>query len=113
MEELMATISDAISGTYLMIDRTGLSPAALVGLGLFFAVTFVYATRELASWFFKIDRLRREISDLRKMLDTIQRELKAPRPDQFQKSQIGIEATPETEVFRFQSSNPPQINYPL
>ncbi len=76
LENLANTALNAVSSAYDVIDRLQISVTGLFVIGALLLLVFLYATRELATWFFKIDRLKRDLRDLRNLTIQLDREIK-------------------------------------
>lgn len=67
---------EAIRNAYEVLEQLNLSVwGVLLIAGLLF-VAFLFAAREAATWFFKVDDLKRDIQDLREVSQELQAELR-------------------------------------
>jgi|GEM_PF-6348064 len=65
-----------LSDAYEMFDSLNLSVTALVVIGLVFAAIFLVAAREAASWFFKIDDLKKDIKKVNQLVVDMEAEVR-------------------------------------
>lgn len=89
----MATVNaesvlNFIQSAYQTIDRLHLSMEMLAVITLVVLVAFLFALREVAAWFFKIDDLKKDIRSLEAGISRLESELKALN----EKTQDGVPA---------------------
>ena len=65
-----------LSDAYEMFDSLNLSVTALVLIGLVLAVIFIFAAREAASWFFKIDDLKKDVKKVNQLVVDMEAEVR-------------------------------------
>jgi Na+-transporting NADH:ubiquinone oxidoreductase subunit NqrF len=65
-----------LSDAYTMFDSLNLSVTALVVIGLLLAVVFIFAAREAASWFFKIDDLKKDVKKVSQLVVDMEAEIR-------------------------------------
>ncbi len=66
-----------IQTTYQTIDRLNLSMEMLAAIAVVVTIAFLFAMREVAAWFFKIDDLKRDIRSLEVGISRLEGEIKA------------------------------------
>lgn len=71
----MAPMIETIRGIYEVFDQLNLSVWGVLGIAFVLFVAFLFAVREAASWFFKVDDLKRDIQDLREVSQELRAEL--------------------------------------
>jgi hypothetical protein len=59
-----------------MFDSLNLSVTALVVIGLVLAIVFIFAAREAASWFFKIDDLKKDVKKVGQLVVDMEAEVR-------------------------------------
>ncbi len=65
-----------LSDAYTMFDSLNLSVTALVVIGLVLAIVFIFAAREAASWFFKIDDLKKDVKKVSQLVVDMEAEVR-------------------------------------
>ena len=65
-----------LSDAYALFDSLNLSVTALVGIGLALGVVFIFAAREAASWFFKIDDLKKDVKKVSQLIVDMEAEVR-------------------------------------
>ena len=102
-----------------MFDSLNLSVTALVVIGLVLAVVFIFAAREAASWFFKIDDLKKDVkkvsqlvvdmeAEVRMLQGLLSQNVKLATPPEPPMPSATLEAQPKpvsTEKTRFSLNN--------
>lgn len=65
-----------LSDSYTMFDSLNLSVTALVVIGLVLSIVFIFAAREAASWFFKIDDLKKDVKKVGQLVVDMEAEVR-------------------------------------
>lgn len=65
-----------IQNAYQTIDQLHLSMTSLAVIALIVTIAFLFAIREVAAWFFKIDDLKRDIRDLEASIGRLEGEVR-------------------------------------
>jgi hypothetical protein len=65
-----------LSDAYTMFDSLNLSVTALVAIGLVLGLVFIFAAREAASWFFKIDDLKKDVKKVSQLIVDMEAEVR-------------------------------------
>lgn len=65
-----------LNDAYTMFDSLQLSVTSLVVAGLLITVVLLFALREAASWFFKIDDVKKDIRKLRQVVVDMEAEVR-------------------------------------
>jgi hypothetical protein len=65
-----------LSDVYTMFDSLNLSVTALVAVGLVLSIVFIFAAREAASWFFKIDDLKKDVKKVGQLVVDMEAEVR-------------------------------------
>lgn len=73
---MMASMIEIIESLYRFLEQLHLSVTGLVVAAAIFVLAFLFAVREAASWFFKIDDLKRDIGRLHEISLQLESELK-------------------------------------
>jgi Na+-transporting NADH:ubiquinone oxidoreductase subunit NqrF len=72
-EMLPKVITDA----YKMFDQLNLSVTSLVVIGVVLTLMFLFAAREAAAWFFKVDDVKRDVRKLRQLVIDLEGEMRS------------------------------------
>lgn len=67
---------EAIQNAYALLDQMQISVTGLIVAAVVFSLAFLFAVREAAAWFFKIDDLKRDVRRLRKNTQHLEGEIK-------------------------------------
>jgi hypothetical protein len=70
------SILQFIQSAYQTFDRLNLSLEMLAGIALVVTIAFMFALREIAAWFFKIDDLKRDIRSLEESVGRLEAEIR-------------------------------------
>ncbi len=70
-------ILDFVRNSYSVFEQLGLSVTALITIAVIVSLAFLFAVREVATWFFKIDDLKRDIVLLREVATQLEGEIRA------------------------------------
>lgn len=65
-----------IQNAYQTIDRLHLSMTSLAVIALIVGIAFLFAVREVAAWFFKIDDLKRDLRNLEESIGRLEGEVR-------------------------------------
>jgi uncharacterized membrane protein len=68
---------DAIRSAYAIFEQLNISITGLLVIMLILALAFLFAVREAATWFFKVDDLKRDIHSLREVTAQLEGEIRA------------------------------------
>jgi len=67
---------ETIRNIYEVFERLNLSVGGVLLIAFLLFVAFVFAVREAAAWFFKVDDLKRDIQDLHSVSQELHAELR-------------------------------------
>lgn len=67
---------DIIQNAYNVFEQLHLSVTGLLVASIVFALAFLFAVREAASWFFKVDDVKRDIRRLHEVTTQLEGEIK-------------------------------------
>lgn len=70
------TALETVQRTYDLFESLNLSVTGLLVLGAVLALGFLFAIREAASWFFKVDDLKRDVRRLQELVLAIEGEVR-------------------------------------
>ncbi len=65
-----------LSDAYAMFDSLQLSVTSLVLIGILLTVVFLFAIRQAATWFFKIDDIKSDVRKLRQLVVDLEGEVR-------------------------------------
>lgn len=68
---------DAIRNAYTLLEQLNISVTGLIVIMVILSLAFLFAIREAAAWFFKIDDLKRDINALREISTQMETEIHA------------------------------------
>ena len=66
-----------ITDAYKMFDQLNLSVTSLVVIGIVLSLLFLFAAREAAAWFFKVDDVKRDVRKLRQLVIDLEGEMRS------------------------------------
>lgn len=66
-----------VQNAYSTIDRMHLSMTTLAVIALVVTLAFMFAVREVAAWFFKIDDLKKDIRNLEGAIGDLQEQIRS------------------------------------
>ena len=103
------TALETVRKTYEIFDSLNLSVTGLLVLGVVLALGFLFAIREAAAWFFKVDDLKRDVRRLQELVLAIEGEVRvlqnvmahgreAQAASTAQAMTLGAEKKPEAKV---------------
>ena len=67
---------DWINDIYAHLDKLNMSITSLIAIGVVLLLIFLFSVREAATWFFKIDALRRDVRKLTKLTTEVEGQLR-------------------------------------
>lgn len=67
---------EAIRSTYDLIDQLHLTMTGLIAIVVVLAIAFLFAVREAASWFFKVDDIKRDVRKVQNLVLELEGEMK-------------------------------------
>ncbi len=70
---------EAIQQAYEFFERMNISVTSLIVISLILSLTFLFAIREAASWFFKVDQLKRDLKRLKLSTAQLEGEIRSLR----------------------------------
>jgi uncharacterized protein (DUF3084 family) len=76
MQNLTPLFSDLVQRGYAFYDQLGLSVTGLLLAGAICLILLVFGLRELVTWFFKIDDIKRDLRRIRESLNEVEGELR-------------------------------------
>lgn len=76
---------EAIRSAYEVFENLNLSVGGVLAIALFLFLAFLFSVREAASWFFKVNDLKRDVQDLHEVCRDLRAEI---RTLQFLMSQL-------------------------
>lgn len=65
-----------LEDAYTMFDSLDLSVTSLVVIGLLLTIVFLFAAREAASWFFKIDDIKKDVKKVSQLIVEMEAEVR-------------------------------------
>lgn len=74
---MLETVLKYISDAYSLLEQLNLSVAGVAVLALGLTLALMFAVRELAAWFFKVDDIKRDIRSLRELNTQLEGEIRA------------------------------------
>lgn len=66
-----------ITDAYKMFDQLNLSVTSLVVIGVVLSLLFLFAAREAAAWFFKVDDVKKDVRKLRQLVIDLEGEMRS------------------------------------
>ena len=66
-----------ITDAYKMFDQLNLSVTSLVVIGVVLSLMFLFAAREAAAWFFKVDDVKKDVRKLRQLVIDLEGEMRS------------------------------------
>lgn len=73
---MLENILLGLQNFYSLVERLQVTPEFLLGLAVLFALAGLLAMREAASWFFKVDDLKRDIGRIQETALQLETELR-------------------------------------
>ncbi|HVK61993.1 MAG TPA: hypothetical protein VM432_10600 [Bdellovibrionales bacterium] len=119
IQDLTSTFSDIVQRTYAFFDQLGLSITGLLIVGALFALALIFAVREAATWFFKIDDVKKDLRRVRDSLNEIEGELRALQTimaknrERFEKSEDDLVDSPESEPAAVEPAPKKSTTFPV
>jgi hypothetical protein len=72
----VSALPKIISDAYTMFDSIDLSITSLVLIGLVLTIVFLFAAREAATWFFKIDDIKKDVKKVSQLVIDLEAEVR-------------------------------------
>jgi Na+-transporting NADH:ubiquinone oxidoreductase subunit NqrF len=94
-----------LSDAYAMFDSLNLSVTALVAMGLILTIVFLFAIREAASWFFKIDDIKQDVKKVRQLVVDMEAEVRTLQSLLTQNIKLASPGAPEAGAATTQKSS--------
>lgn len=70
-------IEEWINQVYAFIGQTNLSVTGIIAAAVIFCLALLFAVREAASWFFKVDDVKRDVKKLHKLTLDLESEIRS------------------------------------
>lgn len=111
-----------LNDAYTLFDSLNLSVTSLVVMGLLLTVVLLFVLRQAASWFFKVDDIKRDIRDVRQLVVDMEGEIRLLQGLLSQNVRVATElsempvpapaaAAPKTKAPEITPA--PSINFPI
>ena len=109
LQDLPKILNDA----YAMFDSLQLSVTSLVVAGLSLTLVLLFAVRQAASWFFKIDDIKRDIRDVRQLVIDMEGEIRMLQGLLSQNVKLANLEQPLSPMKKAPSQAAPSIAFPI